>query len=61
MEINRKADPAEFPWTCEEFARHNGVKPESVRSRLCRYESYFGVTPLRLKNGRLMFPAVQVA
>ena len=44
----------------EHFARRNMVKPQSVRARLCRFGSYFGIRPLKLKNGRLGWPDVQV-
>jgi hypothetical protein len=39
----------------------NQVKPQSVRARLCRTGSYFGVKPVKLASGRLAFPNVQVA
>ena len=44
----------------EEFAALNKVKAQSVRARLCRTGSYFGVRPLKLANGRLAWPAIQV-
>ena len=47
--------------TCEEFAALHHVKAQTVRARLCKTGSYFGVVPLKLANGRLVFPAVQVA
>ena len=40
----------------EQFAAANGVKGASVRSRLCREGSYFGVKPHKLPNGRLLWP-----
>lgn len=43
-----------------EFAALNGVKPGSVISRLSREHSYFGVTPERLANSRLLWPPVAV-
>jgi hypothetical protein len=42
------------------FAKLNAVKAESVRSALCRFGHYFGIVPTKLKNGRLLWPAVQV-
>ena len=30
---------------------------ETVRKRLSRHGSYFGIKPLRLPNGRLLWPA----
>lgn len=40
----------------EVFAARRLVKPESVISRLCRTGSYFGVRPVKLENGRLLWP-----
>jgi hypothetical protein len=42
--------------TTEELAQQCGIKPQSVRVRLCRTGSYFGIKPLKLPNGRLMWP-----
>lgn len=42
------------------FADRHQVKPTSVRARVCRFGSYFGVVPERLANGRLLFPDVLV-
>lgn len=36
------------------------VKQESIRTQLCKTGSYFGVVPLRSKNGRLLWPANSV-
>ena len=48
--------------TTEEFAKLNRVKPQSVTARLCRTGSYFGITPLKLANGRLIWtPALATA
>lgn len=52
---------AQYKLTTERFAALNGVKGQSVRARVCRFGSYFGITPRRLKNGRLIWPVVQVA
>lgn len=52
--------PRKFDQSAEQFAALNQVKPQSVRARLCRTGSYFGVVPLKLANGRLAWPAVQV-
>lgn len=49
-----------YELSAEQFANLNQVKPQSVRARLCRTGSYFGVTPIKLANGRLAWPAVQV-
>ena len=50
-----------YELSCEQFAANNQVKAQSVRARLCRTGSYFGVKPLKLASGRLAWPAVQVA
>ncbi len=50
-----------YELSAEKFAALNQVKSQSVRARLCRTGSYFGVRPLKLANGRLAWPAVQVA
>ncbi|MDN5872308.1 MAG: monooxygenase [Nitrococcus sp.] len=34
-----------------------GGKPESIRVRLCRDGSYYGIRPARLPSGRLLWPA----
>lgn len=43
--------------TTEQFAKNLGIKPESVRSRVCRTGEYFGLRPEKLVNGRLLWPA----
>lgn len=42
--------------TTERLAEGLGIKPGSIRSRYCRTGSYFGVRPLKLPNGRLLWP-----
>jgi hypothetical protein len=61
MQTNRTTKEAVFDLSCEQFAALNQVKAQSVRARLCRFGSYFGVTPKKLVNGRLAFPNVQVS
>ncbi len=60
MQPNQRSTLDEFTLSCEEFARLNQIKPQSVRARLCRFGSYYGIKPKKLVNGRLAFPAVQV-
>ena len=43
--------------TTIQFSAQIGSKPESIRVRLCQTGSYFGVTPRKLPNGRLLWPA----
>jgi hypothetical protein len=50
-----------YDLSAEQFAALNQVVAQSVRARLCRTGSYFGVRPLKLANGRLAWPSVQVA
>lgn len=59
--MQNQSTPVKFDQSCEQFAALNQVKAQSVRARLCREGSYFGVVPRKLANGRLAFPAVQVA
>ena len=51
----------EYDYSAEQFAALNKVKPQSVRARICRTGSYFGVVPTTLATGRRAFPAVLVA
>lgn len=60
MQPNQRSTSDEFTLSCEEFARLNQIKPQSVRARLCRFGSYYGIKPKKLVNGRLAFPSVQV-
>ncbi len=45
------------PLTTEALAALCAVKPASIRVRLCREGSYFGLRPDKLPNGRLLWPA----
>ena len=49
--------PIQPELTTEDFAAANLVKPNTIRVRLCRTGSYFGVIPEKLPNGRLAWPA----
>lgn len=51
----------DYPLDTDPFASLNGVKPQSVRARVCRFGDYFGIRPLKLANGRLKWPNKQVA
>lgn len=42
--------------TTDAFGAAIGVKGTSVRVRLCRTGSYFGIKPKKYPNGRLMWP-----
>ncbi len=41
--------------TTEVLAERLGIKPQSIRVRLCRTGSYFGLRPKKLPNGRLLW------
>jgi hypothetical protein len=41
-----------------EFAKLNGVKPNTVRQHLCNRGSYYGVKPEKRANGRNYWPAI---
>ncbi len=40
----------------ETFARAIGLRPDSIRVTLCRRGDYYGLTPAKLPNGRLLWP-----
>lgn len=42
--------------TTERLAELIGLRPQSIRSRMSRTGSYFGLLPRRLANGRLLWP-----
>ena len=45
----------------EDFAHRFGVKSASVRRRFCIKGHYFGLKPIKLPNGRLLWPDVDPA
>lgn len=45
-----------MPMTTEEFAARAGVKPNTIRFRLCRTGSYFGIIPEKRPNRMLAWP-----
>lgn len=57
---SRPDSSAAYPLDTDDFASRNKVKGQSVRARVCRTGSYFGVIPKKLANGRLAWPDVQV-
>lgn len=46
--------------TTREFARKNGVQPDTVRVQLCRQGHYFGIKPQKLPNSRLLWPDAHI-
>lgn len=49
--------PNNRPLSTNELAAQLGIQPTSIRVRLCRHGNYFGVTPLKMVNHRLVWPA----
>lgn len=56
MQTQVLASQAGFQLTTDAFAAQYLVGPQTVRKRLSRHGSYFGIKPLRLPNGRLLRP-----
>ncbi len=55
-----KTDEKEFSKDSEQLGAKNGVKGATVRASVYRTGSYFGITPMKLANGRLLWPDVQL-
>lgn len=49
-----------YPLSCDQFAANQFVKSQTVRARLSRTGSYFGIRPIKLANGRTAWPDIQV-
>lgn len=47
--------------TTESLAASLGMKPQSIRARVCRTGHYFGLRPKKLPNGRLLWPVDAIA
>ncbi|MBU9310836.1 DNA-binding protein [Burkholderia multivorans] len=45
------------PITTEELAALLSIRPQSIRKRFCQTGAYFSLRPVKLPNGRLMWPA----
>ena len=43
--------------TTEQFAKSVHGKPNTIRTRLCKTGSYYGIKPIKLPSGRLLWPA----
>ena len=50
-----------YTLTTKEFAELQRIRDQSVRARLCKTGSYFGIVPRSCANGRKLWPNVQVA
>lgn len=47
-------------FTTEEFALLLRGKPSAIRTRLCNTGSFYGIKPVKLPSGRLLWPAEAV-
>ena len=45
-----------MPNTTENLAQKLGLHPQTLRAALCRNGHYFGLRPIKLPNGRLLWP-----
>lgn len=43
--------------TTEQFAEVIHGKPSTIRTRLCKDGSFYGIRPIKLPSGRLLWPA----
>lgn len=57
MTTNAPAAAPRAGLTTEELAHAIGLRPSSIRVRLCTAGHYFGLRPTKLPNGRLLWPA----
>lgn len=46
--------------TTEQLAELIHGKPNSIRTRLCKTGSFYGIKPIKLPSGRLLWPADKV-
>lgn len=42
--------------TTEQFAEAIQGKPSTIRTRLCKTGSFYGIKPIKLPSGRLLWP-----
>ena len=43
--------------TTEQLAKILHGKPSTIRTRLCKTGSFYGIKPIKLPSGRLLWPA----
>lgn len=43
--------------TTEQFAEKGHFKANTIRTRLCKTGSFYGIKPIKLPSGRLLWPA----
>jgi hypothetical protein len=49
-----------YNFTTEQLADFAHCKSNSIRSRLCLTGSFYGIKPIKLPSGRLLWPAAAV-
>mgnify|MGYP000484949835 CR=1 FL=1 len=47
-------------YNTEQFAEAIHGRPSSIRTRLCKTGSYYGIKPKKLPNGRLLWSVSEV-
>ena len=47
-------------YTTEQLAEKVYGSPNTIRTRYCKDGSYYGIKPIKLPSGRLLWPAVEV-
>ena len=50
-------NPINHNLTTEQFALVLQGKPSTIRTRLCKTGSFYGIKPIKLPSGRLLWPA----
>lgn len=50
-----------FAYSTEELAILSKLRPNTIRSSLCRLGHWLGIRPTKLANGRLLWDAAEVA
>lgn len=58
MKINQPETPQKKYIPSSEFAKNFGVKPDTIRRNLCVNGHFLGLKPIKLPNGRLLWPDV---
>ena len=57
MTIRITAPTDDLPLTTDELAAQLKIRPHSIRKRFNQTGAYFCVRPVKLPNGRLMWPS----
>ncbi|QGZ61080.1 DNA-binding protein [Paraburkholderia acidisoli] len=54
--ISHAIDQTRQYLSTEELASHLTLRPQSIRKRYCQTGTYYSLRPVKLPNGRLMWP-----